>query len=428
MLKELHLQLVGPVPKLTARFGERLNVLTGDNGLGKSFLLDIAFWALTGIWPGGRVALPSPGRKQKPTITYHPVGRTGATREAKTATFDHAFQTWQRPAGRPAVPGLVLYARVDGSFAVWDPARDYWRDTVTGAIEALEQPRAYQFTAETLRDGLVEGNRPLCNGLVRDWVSWQNQQPNAVEKTPFALLRAVIEQLSHPQEPMTPAPPIRVYLDDAREFPTLRMPYGTVPYPHFSAGVQRIVSLAYLLVWAWHEHTQAARLRDQDPTDQIVLLVDEVEAHLHPRWQRSILPALVTVAHALQAKVDIQILAATHSPLILASLEPWFDEGTDRLFWFDLRDGTVHFRECPWAKQGDVVGWLTSDVFGLKQARSREAENAIEAAEAFMRGERDVLPPQLRSQKQIHDELVRVLPGHDPFWPRWIVRTEGNGQ
>ena len=40
-----------------------------------------------------------------------------------------------------------------------------------------------------------------------------------------------------------------------------------------------------------------------------------------------------------------------------------------------------------WSKQGDVLGWLVSDAFGLKQARSREAEQAIEAAEAFMRHE-----------------------------------------
>ncbi|WP_414589651.1 hypothetical protein [Scytonema sp. PCC 10023] len=32
--------------------------------------------------------------------------------------------------------------------------------------------------------------------------------------------------------------------------------------------------------------------------------------------------------------------------------------------------------EIPWSKQGDTVGWLTSEIFGLKQARSKEAEIA----------------------------------------------------
>lgn len=42
MLKTLKIEGVGPAPKMTLDFGSRLNLLTGDNGLGKSFLLDIA--------------------------------------------------------------------------------------------------------------------------------------------------------------------------------------------------------------------------------------------------------------------------------------------------------------------------------------------------------------------------------------------------
>ena len=75
----------------------------------------------------------------------------------------------------------------------------------------------------------------------------------------------------------------------------------------------------------------------------------------------------------------------------------------------------------PWAKQGDVVNWLVSDAFGLRQARSLEAERAIEAAEAWMRGDKAALPEKLRTQAAIHKELQRVLPGHDDFWPRWII-------
>src|SRR5262245_31742510 len=35
----------------------RLNLLAGDNGLGKTFLLDLAWWALTSTW-ARRAALP----------------------------------------------------------------------------------------------------------------------------------------------------------------------------------------------------------------------------------------------------------------------------------------------------------------------------------------------------------------------------------
>ncbi len=42
MLRELHLNRIGPTPTADITFAERLNVLTGDNGLGKTFLLDVA--------------------------------------------------------------------------------------------------------------------------------------------------------------------------------------------------------------------------------------------------------------------------------------------------------------------------------------------------------------------------------------------------
>ena len=85
MLKSLKLHGVGPVRDLSASFGERLNIVTGDNGLGKSFLLDVCFWSLTGTWPGGRVAIPD-GKEDAPTIKFHIESKTkpATPRELRT--------------------------------------------------------------------------------------------------------------------------------------------------------------------------------------------------------------------------------------------------------------------------------------------------------------------------------------------------------
>jgi hypothetical protein len=460
MLKSLELHNVGPLKRgLSASFGERLNVFTGDNGLGKSFLLDISFWALTGQWPANRTAIPEPGAaRKKPTITYQVLGKKGKP-EPKTARYSLPTQSWIRPKGRPAMPGLVIYAAVDGGFAVWDPARNYWRSIEPEDSGPSEQPRAYQFTPGSLADGLREDGRVLCKGLIDDWVNWYYQGTSssvsgscsaswsgssaassssssvsstssmpslssAPSRHAFSLLEEVVAELSHPQEPIRPAAPVRVFLNDSREYPVLEFSYGKVAYPHWPAGVKRIVGLAYLLVWSWNEHIQAAELRHEEPTDRIILLIDEIESHLHPRWQRTILPALLKVTERLRARLQVQVELSTHSPLILASLEPHFDTARDRLFWFDLQSGVVRFREHPWAIQGDVVGWLTSDVFGLEQARSREAEAAIEAAEALLRGETEGLPEGLQTEQEIDEALRKYLPGMDPFWPRWSVEVE----
>ena len=112
---------------------------------------------------------------------------------------------------------------------------------------------------------------------------------------------------------------------------------------------------------------------------------------------------------------------------MLASVEPYFDEEQDRLFHLDFRDSRVQLDIVPWVAQGDALNWLVSDVFGLRQARSVEAERAIEAAQAYMRGDEQQIPEDFRDRDRIHEELRRVLAGHDPFWPRWIVWTERQG-
>jgi hypothetical protein len=423
MLKSLRLHGIGPVKDLAASFGPRLNIVTGDNGLGKSFLLDLAFWVLTGTWPGGRVAMPEAnGKKSKPRIVYEIEGKKKTAE--KEASYDWHTQSWKRDPGRPIMPGLVIYAAVDGGFAVWDPARNYWRQNPSGQIVPADQPRAYQFTAETLANEYREGDRVLSNGLVNDWRGWYYQSSANPADKRFELLQQLVAQLAHPDEPMTVEPPQRVYVDDSRAFPVIRMPYGPVSYPHWSAAVRRIICLAYLLVWSWDEHAQAAKLRGESPTNRLILLIDEVEAHLHPKWQRAIMPALVQVIKRLWPHVRLQALATTHSPLLLASLEPLFEEDHDRLFCFDLQDGVVHFKLYPWAKQGDADSWLTSDIFGLKRARSRDAEDVIEAAEKFMAGRTNELPVHLSTKDKIQREMERVLPGVDPIWPRWRAKTE----
>jgi hypothetical protein len=135
----------------------------------------------------------------------------------------------------------------------------------------------------------------------------------------------------------------------------------------------------------------------------------------------------LTVLKELEPIIDIQLFITTHSPLVLASVEPLFDQEKDKLFLFELNDNQVTLNEITWAKQGDVIGWLTSEVFGLKQARSQEAEQAIEAAQAWMRkDDMTQFPENLRTKEKIHQQLLKLLPGHDPFFPRWIVRMEAD--
>jgi len=451
MIKYLRLAHIGPAASLEVEeFGQRLNLFTGDNGLGKTFLLDACWYALTRTWADGKQFYPLPEalKKPSPAIDYVIIGKNG--KEAKnTAEFQYRDQSWVRKQARPPIPGLVIYARIDGGFSVWDPARNYWHDDKNE--DGRERPPAYQFTKDQVWDGLEEGEgkqkKIICNGLLRDVEGWRARNNGS-----FALLGGVLEGLSEGErETLKFGEGVRVRLDDVRDIPTLKLPYGQVPVTQAAAGMRRVLALAYLLVWAWEEHVRAARLQKDVPTNRIVVLFDEVEAHLHPKWQRVFLPSLIKVVDGLLVKGQVeaisgnsakhpnkraasllkkiprsvQIIATTHAPLVLASSETVWNQSSDKLFDFDLdANRQVRLEEVDFAKHGSAVNWLTSESFDMTTAYSVTAEQAMERADAFMRQHPnpDTAPPE--EKKAIHAKLNAALGGDDEYWPYWLPYFE----
>jgi hypothetical protein len=412
MIESIKTCNVGPVPNMSITFGQRLNILTGDNGLGKSFLLDIVWWALTRKWPSdvnphltaGKKALPTNGGDASIAFSF-PTKSTHADYEC---VYQRDLQQWSGRLGRPANPGLVLYAMSDGSFAVWDPHRNYWR--TTEGVEIQDRPAAYIFGPGEVWDGLPKdaGNAWLCNGLIRDWASWQKENGAA-----FSYLKEVLTVLSpSPEEKLEPGQLRRISLDDVRDIPTIKMPYNQdVPVLHASAGIRRIIALAYFLVWAWEEHNQAAIQLGVPAAKQVTFLIDEIEAHLHPSWQRRIVPALLSVIKKLAQDAEVQLITATHSPLIMASLEPLFNPGEDAWFDFNLQKNEVSLQQYDFEKHGDVRNWLTSDAFDLHSSRPLEYEKLIEEASRLLEQQ----TPDKKQIAEMHEKLLDALNPKDAF-------------
>ena len=78
-----------------------------------------------------------------------------------------------------------------------------------------------------------------------------------------------------------------------------------------------------------------------------VLLIDEVENHLHPTWQRRVIPAL------LEHFPGLQIFATTHSPFVVAGLRA----GQVHILKRE-EDGVVTAR----TNERDIIGWTTDEI------------------------------------------------------------------
>jgi hypothetical protein len=415
ILEYVTLTDVGPSEELGYFPRERLNLITGDNSLGKTFLLDCVWWAVTGNW----ARYPAePRRVDQVTyseLAYALKGSSGRTWES-AAPYNRLEEAWQRPADRH--DGLAVYATHSGSIAVWDPT-----SPPTPTKTAMEWEGHLVFERDHVWEGLTQvdsrGRKVrVINGLVSDWAMWQL----AGDRHEDILLsfERCLHDLSPPDGPILRSGGLGGIQGDAREFPTIRMPYGNVPIVYASAGIQRILGLAYILVWQWKQHVQRSVLAGRAPVRKLILLVDELEAHLHPRWQRQILPALLRTLHGMDEQLTFQVHISTHSPLVLASAEPVFNGEVDGIHHLTLVDDQVELLETEFFKHGTVDSWLESEVFGLTSARSIEAEQAIE------RAKRVQLDPAASGDKVngIHRTLVKLLPDDDPFWVRWNYFVE----
>lgn len=163
----------------------RLNLIAGDNGLGKTLLLDAAWWALARTWPltwsgGGLV----PERQ----------GDSAVIHESRYSFDDAMWRSEkERVAPRQDVRehGLVVYLRVDGGVSIHDPLRIGEDFRPTGSIGVSS---SFQFQEQDLWNGLTlrHTGRLVCEGLVRDVGRWALEQ----ESQEFEQLTRLVEQLA----------------------------------------------------------------------------------------------------------------------------------------------------------------------------------------------------------------------------------------
>lgn len=245
MIRTLTTANVGPYQNIDVSFAERLNLITGDNGLGKSFLLDIIWYAMTHQWPGvvnphlkrGTIARQTLATAKSTIEAQIP----GLQKEANTrATFSPDTDRWTFSKDKPVTPGLILYVMADGSCAIYDAERPC-------RTQHEQTPQALFLTNKEVYNGLNGvGDAILCNGMITDLSTWSDSRSYGYLANQ---MNGVLKALSPLGETYSAGLPMRVDVNDSRRIPTINMPYGvTVPITQASSGIQRIAELAYMLV------------------------------------------------------------------------------------------------------------------------------------------------------------------------------------
>ena len=111
-----------------------------------------------------------------------------------------------------------------------------------------------------------------------------------------------------------------------------------------SSGTQGTLTWIWYLAFSMADFWQGSKSWEKQPA---ILLIDEIENHLHPTWQRRVIPAL------LEHFPGLQIFATTHSPFVVAGLKA----GQVHMLRRDA-DGVVTAS----TNEQDIIGWTTDEI------------------------------------------------------------------
>lgn len=158
-----------------------------------------------------------------------------------------------------------------------------------------------------------------------------------------------------------------------------------------SSGTQGTLLWIWALVLKIGHHYDWQAGWEKQPA---ILLIDEIENHLHPTWQRRVIPAL------LEHFPGLQIFATTHSPFVVAG----------------LKAGQVHLlnrdengRVTATTNTEDVIGWTADEILRTMMGVDDPTDAATAAAARELRQLRQEPPRDTPEDEERRQQRIAEL-------------------
>jgi len=391
-LHSLELKDVGPFAEARLDFDSPSNVtlLTGLNGSGKTFVLDaIRFW-FGGQYGLVERSLARSGEGRSFSVKL--AAQAGSPFETLVTDPTHAQETLAAFNGRDPKSMWNLPSEVRLGRARPDFVLDYWCPTTTavGAYEiaSMEVPDHSGLLLDALQGTYTRARTTqlICHA------DYLRQSSDPSEKRLGDALFSAIERI------------INASLLDGRFGGVAR----TTLTPYVKQAGHRVQLSGLSAGNAWQINRMlgllgrmysAQVLRGGDPSKLHetpgLLLIDEVETHQHPRWQKRFLPLL------RETFPNVQIIGTTHSPFVLSSVR-------DAKVYVSRYDAAA--RCCTLTDETAVYTHLSVEEILLSGAFDETQPWGEEVSALLERRTRAIEARDEAARRTINEQLVAINP------------------
>lgn len=336
LVQRLELTHFRGIRHLTLDFNENVTVLVGVNGAGKTSILEAlrTLWAslLYGVtskvdleWEGR----PSTHEKHEELLFLHAsdvqVGKQEMSLAIKAMVADQPLE-WSIHARSTFSEKLQIHEETQDVLAL---AQNLSKQLTIEPRTAMPLPIYYAIGRGLIRDDLLSDTEDIQNQFSAYWgtlfgggltsaahfISWFRQREdyeNEKRVENGAFRDAQLQAIRHVVEEMLPGfSELRIRRQPMRM--VVRKGHGELELRHLSQGERYLLTLGADIA---RRLALANPMADEPRLCSAVILIDEIETHLHPSWQRQIIPALA------RAFPNCQFIVSTHSPQVLSEVRP----------------------------------------------------------------------------------------------------------